>query len=56
MVSLYYPTIGLGFAGFDELALVVGDVKLKAVLGYRGGVRSEKPWARTGRCRFKGTS
>lgn len=43
MVSLHYPTISLGFAGFDELALIVGDVKLKAVLGYRGGSGQKSP-------------
>lgn len=37
MVPLYYATISLGFAGFDELPLIVGNVKLKAVLKYREG-------------------
>ena len=31
MVSLNHPTICLHFAGFDELLLVIRDIKLKAV-------------------------
>lgn len=33
VVPLNHPAIRLCFAGFDELPLAVGDVKLKAVLG-----------------------
>jgi hypothetical protein len=43
VVPLHYPAVSLCFAGFDELSLIVGNVKLKAVLEHRGGDRSEDP-------------
>lgn len=43
MVPLHYPAVSLCFAGFNELSLIVGNVKLKAVLEHRGGDMSEDP-------------
>ena len=42
MVPLDHAAVGLSFAGFDELPLVVGDVQLEAVLGRQARGRTAR--------------